>query len=123
MMPDSGLLSQLTAHEKVMLWMDNKALTDKTPHFETLNYLFDGLIYRQLTQPGTWNEVSFVHTLYGENFWLTFANTAAVKSTDVIQSLKALVPAHHTRLLVVGEKLSADWQAALAARFTEIRSI
>lgn len=125
MMPETAILTRMGPGVRVLVWLGQGPLTEETAGFATIDYLLDGLVRRHLRQAGTSNQVSFVHTLYGENFWMIYANTSSEVVAPFIKSLQVLVPEasrDKAAVLSVGIE-SKEWKEALDKTFRSVEHL
>lgn len=110
MMPEPAILTRLSPGLKVLLWMDQSPLSEENPYFETINYLLDGLVRQHLKKQVTVDQVSFVHTLFGESFWVIYANTTVVDHKSILKSMDAIIPQQaRESALVLGKTADLNW--------------
>lgn len=110
MMPEPAILTRLGPGLKVLLWLDQSPLSEETPSFETVNYLLDGLVRQHLKNQTAVDQVSFVHTLFGESFWVIYANAAVVDHKSILKSMDAIIPQQaRDRALVLGKAADMNW--------------
>jgi hypothetical protein len=119
MMPDSQILKTLTSDVKVLIWASKEPLSESTPMFSTVDYLLDGLL-RQHVQNSTspQSEVTFIHTLYGESFWLAFTDGSSDADTYT-KTLLSVVPEKMREKMVVlnSEDLTSKLKTKLDKAF------
>lgn len=109
MMPEPAILNRLTPGLKVLLWIDSTPLSEETSNFETVNYLLDGLVRQHLKKQPSADQVSFVHTLFGESFWVIFANTTVVGPKAILKSMEAIIPQQaRNHALVLGKAVDLN---------------
>jgi hypothetical protein len=125
MMPETAILSRLGPGARVLIWLGQAPLDEDTAGFATVDYLLDGLVRRHVRQPGPWNQVSFVHTLYGENFWMIYANTANEAVAPFIKSLLVLIPeaSRNTAAVMSVGSLAKEWNEALDKTFRSVEHL
>ncbi len=101
MMPDSQILKVLTHDVKVLVWVSKEPLSESTSMFSTVDYLLDGLLRQHVqNHSSSQSEVTFVHTLYGESFWLAFTDGST--DPDVYtKTLLSVVPEKMREKMVV----------------------
>ncbi|MBY0518658.1 MAG: hypothetical protein K2P81_17235 [Bacteriovoracaceae bacterium] len=119
MMPDSDILKTLTSDVKVLVWASKEPLSESTPLFSTVDYLLDGLLRQHVrNHPTPQSEVTFVHTLYGESFWLAFTDGSS--DADVYtKTLTSVVPEKMRDKMVVlnSEELTSKLRTKLDKAF------
>jgi len=123
MMPEPTILTRLGPGLKALLWIDQAPLSEASPYFETVNYLLDGLVRQHLRKLSSVDEVSFVHTLFGESFWVIFANTSTIDQKHMLKSLEAIIPeAARSHALVLG-KVEASWLTPIGKFFKQLEQV
>jgi hypothetical protein len=125
MMPDNELLRIVGPDVKVMVWASNDELDEQTQYFQTMNYLLDGLVKKHLEEKTTWNQITFVHQLFGDSFWVAFVNIRKIAKVDFINSLKNIVPQDKREKLIVLNQtlLPTDWEQSLDKLFRFVEKI
>jgi hypothetical protein len=124
-MPETSILARLGPGARVLIWLGQTPLDEATEGFSTVDYLLDGLVRHHVRQPGPWNQVSFVHTLYGENFWMVYANTTSESVASFIRSITVLIPeASRDKAAVMSVGVVArEWNEALDKTFRSVEHL
>lgn len=122
MMPETFILSRLGPGARVLIWLGQTPLDEDTDGFSTVDYLLDGLVRQHVRQSGTWNQVSFVHTLYGENFWMIYANTSSESAASLITSINVLIPetCREKAAVMSAGLVTKEWNEALDRTFRSV---
>jgi hypothetical protein len=125
MMPDIEILQTIAPDVQVIVWSDNKPLDENTPHFQTIDYLLDGLLRKQTENRKDLDQVIFVHNLFGKNFWVAFANTSRIQVNDFVTALRNIIPEDGREKMVVlnHEVLPSNWVQPLDKFFGFIEKI
>jgi hypothetical protein len=115
MMPDTEILQTIAPDVQVVVWSDNKPLDENTPHFQTIDYLLDGLLRKHTEDRKDLDQVIFVHNLFGKNFWVAFANSSILSVNDFIIGLKNIIPEEGREKMIIlnHESLPANWHQPL----------
>ncbi len=107
-MPEQALLAKLGPDLRVVVWAGQGPLTPRTAHFDTFDYLLDGLPLRQTREQSGLSELTFVHTLFGKNTWVFYFDVADVK-WEALAARFAIIPADaREKLLVVNTAIVPD---------------
>lgn len=119
MMPDPSILEKISPRTSVLVWASDRHLSSELSHFQTVDYLLDGLVRKHLAEQTELGQVSFVHTLFGKNFWVAFVDAATVNTEKFTKNLLALVPApEREHLLILGpQHLTPDLERSLDKAF------
>ncbi len=124
MMPDVAVLRLLTPDVRAMIWAAKEPLSEATPGYATVNYLFDGLIKSHLQTQKELHQVTFIHQLDGENFWLGFVDGSG-SVEDFMKSFVGIIPEKsREKLLILGsEHLPSSWDKPLDKAFGFVERI
>lgn len=125
MMPDPSILGKISPRTSVLVWASDRELSPELSDFQTVDYLLDGLVRKHLAEQTELTQVSFVHTLFGKNFWVAFLNTGSVNAEKFTQNLLALVPTtEREHLIILGSQLlPADLERNLDKAFGFVEKI
>ncbi|MFP5459081.1 MAG: hypothetical protein ACLGG7_10130 [Bacteriovoracia bacterium] len=125
MMPDPSILGKISPRTSVLVWASDRELSPELSDFQTVDYLLDGLVRKHLAEQTELTQVSFVHTLFGKNFWVAFLNTGSVNAEKFTQNLLALVPTtEREHLIILGSQLLlADLERNLDKAFGFVEKI
>lgn len=124
MMPDVAVLRLLTPDVRAMIWAAKEPLSESTPGYTTVNYLFDGLIKNHLQTQSDLRQVTFIHQLDGQNFWLGFVDGSG-SVDDFMKSFVGIIPEKsREKLLILGaENLPSSWDKPLDKAFGFVERI
>jgi hypothetical protein len=100
MMPDPSILAKITPQTTVVVWASDRSLHHEVPGFSTVDYLLDGLVRKHISNQENADQVNFVHTLFGQNFWVAYINVNS-KNENFISGLTTLIPEGKREYLVV----------------------
>lgn len=101
MMPDPTILEKITSKITTVVWVADQNLSHEIPNFATVDYLLDGLVRKHIAEQPVTTDVSFVHTLFGKNFHVAFANVEVKNHDAFVKSLITLIPEKEREFLVV----------------------
>ena len=124
-MPENEILKTITPDVRALVWVDDQNLSLETPFFSTVDYLTDGLVRKHLEEQKEWNQVTFVHSVFGQSFWVAFANTKASDLNAFLQSLKNIIPEQsRSKMILLNHKnIPANWNNSLDKLFGFVERI
>ena len=125
MIAENDILKIVTPDVRALVWVDDKSLNTKTPFFQTVDYLLDGLVRKHIDEPKEWTQVTFIHSVFGQSFWVAFADTNQTDLNAFVQSLKNIIPEQSRSKMVLlnHEKLPSSWNNPLDKLFGFVERI
>jgi hypothetical protein len=103
MMPDAGHLKLLTAEVQTVVWISAAPLTQTTEHFETLNYILDGLPFKHLKAQGQTDSIIFSHTAFARPLWVVFMQETSKSAQQLKEQIESVIPqSAREKILVFG---------------------
>lgn len=118
------ILDQITSQTRGIVWLTSKPLAELPKHFEDLDYLFDGIISKKISQLDVIDQHFEKNLFSGKSFekdllliqlWGT---DSAKLNKELIEAL-ALVPAKDdgSKIIVLGEEASKFPEKNFKAKF------
>jgi len=122
---ETALLRELTPGQRFLIWTHDGPLDQHTPGIASMNYLLDGLVLGHISShPAASDQVVFSHQLFGQSFWLIFANTSALDPQALLPSLKSILASQTTQqgaTLFTRSALPTPWKNGLAQLFPDLK--